>query len=228
LSSGGQRLKSRQGAICVFAKVPRPGHVKTRLARTRGAAAASALAAAFLEDTVEPLLALDARVILAFDGEAPERWRGTSLSAWRQGEGNLGDRLERVLARALQQHPWSIALGADSPGLPRSLVEDAIGAFARRGGPEAVLGPCRDGGFYLLGLRALRPGALASVRWSTSHALEDTERSLRNAGLEVERLAAWFDVDEESDLRDLEALLDSGAIEAPATALVLRSQHDRV
>ena len=211
-----------RGAICVFAKVPRAGHVKTRLARSLGDANATALAEAFLEDTLAPLQGLAASVVLAFDDDAPERWRGARVRAWRQGEGTLGERIERVLQRALEEHPWAIALGADSPGLPPHFLTHAIDALTAERGPSAVLGPCRDGGFYLLGVRALPKSVLAEVRWSTPHTLEDTEGALVRAGFQTERLATWFDVDEEEDLARLAGLLKDGVIHAPATARVLQ------
>jgi rSAM/selenodomain-associated transferase 1 len=214
-----------RGAICVLAKVPSPGHVKTRLARTRGDAAAAALAEAFLEDTVSSLRELDVSVILAFDGDPPERWAGASVRTWNQGAGTLGDRVERVLARALDSHRWAIALGADSPGLPASHIARAMAALTREGGPPAVIGPCIDGGYYLLGLRTVRPGALDTVRWSTPHALEDTQSALERVGQRAEQLESWFDVDEEADLVRLEALLASGAVYAPATARLLASRR---
>lgn len=217
-------MKRRSGVICVFAKVPRLGHVKTRLARTLGDEKAMALAEAFLEDTVAPLRELAVQVIVAFDHDPPERWRAAPVRTCHQGEGSLGERLERVLGRALDEHGWAIALGADSPGLPPHLLRRAIDALDRRDAPEAVVGPCRDGGYYLLGVRAMPGGALAGVRWSTSHALDDTERALARVGVEAARLDIWFDVDEHEDLEHLKELLASGAIHAPATARVLRGE----
>jgi rSAM/selenodomain-associated transferase 1 len=219
-------VKGGRGAICVFAKVPRPGHVKTRLARTRGDRVAASLAAAFLEDTLALLREVDASVILALDDEPPECWRSACFwKCWHQGQGTLGERVERVLGRALERHPWAIALGADSPGLPRSIVEGAIDSLRLRGGPDAVLGPCPDGGFYLLGVRAPWPaGTLGTARFSTAHALEDTQRALQGAGFSTQRLDAWFDIDEEDDLVRLETLLANGAVDAPATARVLRGE----
>jgi rSAM/selenodomain-associated transferase 1 len=214
-------MSADRGAICVLVKAPSPGRVKTRLARTLGNAAAAALAEAFLEDTVSALVALDVSVILAFDGEPPERYVRASVRVWNQGAGSLGDRVERVLARALESHRWAIALGADSPGLPPSRLADAMAALTREGGPPAVIGPCTDGGFYLLGVRTVSPGALDDVRWSTSHALEDTRAALARAGQPPHQLEPWFDVDEEADLTRLEALLASGAVSAPATAALL-------
>src|SRR5690606_41919544 len=104
--------------ICVFAKPPVPGQVKTRLLPEVGAEGAARLARAFLEDTlamvgevpgVHAVLATTAP--FSVPGVPPER-------VWLQGDGPLGARLERILRRGLDEAPAAVALGADSPGLP--------------------------------------------------------------------------------------------------------------
>src|SRR5262245_44344365 len=111
--------------ICIFAKSPRPGSVKTCLAPEVGSERAAALAAAFPRDTWSAVWSLRwAQPVLATTDADAEDWdfaRGANI--WRQGGGDLGERLERVLRRALRAAPFAIALGIDTPGLPRSFVE---------------------------------------------------------------------------------------------------------
>lgn len=204
--------------LCVLAKLPRRGHVKTRLARTLGEDLALALASAFLEDTLLGLQRLPHRLVLALD-RAPTETLAFDGAIWSQGAGTLGVRIERVLQRALREHRWAIVLGSDSPGLPLALIERAVTRLET--GAGAVLGPCRDGGFYLLGVRALQEGALHDVRWSTEHTCADTERALQANGLATTRLDGWFDVDEVADLDELTRLLVAGSVVAPRTAALL-------
>lgn len=212
------------GVICVFAKPPRPGLAKTRLAPMLGAGGAAELARAFLLDTCAPLRARrDARVVLATTGPFDAALDAQlGLPCWPQGEGDLGARLERVLQRALTGAPWAIALGGDSPGRPPGLTDDAIAALAD---PEvdAVLGPSDDGGFYLLGLRRCPPGLLAELPWSSATTGAATLARLASAGLRTRVLGPWFDVDEPADLQRLDELIAQGAIAAPATAEVRRA-----
>ena len=129
-----------RGTICVFAKPPRPGRAKTRLASAVGEEGAARLARAFLEDTWDTVSGLPwANAVLASteaDRDALGLDEDTPL--WLQGEGDLGQRMERVLARALRDAPWAMALGADSPGLPPGVLERARDALAAS---DAVLGP---------------------------------------------------------------------------------------
>jgi len=203
-----------QATICVFAKPPIAGQVKTRLAAVFGPAAAALLAQAFLDDTLEAVARVPwARAALATTGplESP-------LPLLLQGEGDLGARLERVLRAALDVTPWALAIGADAPALPERFFEEAREGLERG---DAVLGPARDGGFYLLGLRDCPPGLLADLPWSSATTCARTEARLLERGMRVTLLEPWFDVDVPDDLLRLQDELQQGSIVAPRTARAL-------
>jgi uncharacterized protein len=217
--------------VCIFVKPPAAGAVKTRLTPSVSPRRAARLAGAFFVDTLRTVTALGwARPVVATAGAADDaeaRHRldalvcGTSepVAAWPQGEGDLGARLERVLRRALGgEVPGAIAVGTDAPGLPRALLDAARAALADH---DAVLGPCDDGGYYLMGLRRCPEGLLEGLPWSTETTFEATRARLEARGLSVAILPGWFDVDRPADLSRLEDLLARGAIRAPATARVL-------
>jgi rSAM/selenodomain-associated transferase 2 len=138
---------------------------------------------------------------------------------WLQGEGDLGARLERILGRALSNSSFAIAIGADSPGLPAALLEQARSALQEA---DAVMGPCEDGGFYLLGLRKCPGGLLAGIRWSQADTFAQAFAKLRTAGLDVRLLDPWFDVDRPEDLTKLTAMMIAGKLCAPRTKEILK------
>lgn len=209
-----------RATLCIFAKPPVAGSAKTRLARAVGGERASALARAFLVDTCAAARGVPwARPVLATTGALePALQDELGLPVWSQGEGDLGARMERVLARALAESSVALALGADSPGLPPRVLEAARQALTST---DAVIGPADDGGFYLLGLRRCPAGILADLPWSAPETRARTLERLRAHGLTVTELEPWFDVDEVDDLTRLHDLLDTGAIVAPATRRVL-------
>lgn len=205
--------------ICVFAKPPRAGRVKTRLGQRIGADASAELADAFLQDTLLLTQGLGwAKTVIACTGEMPPG-RTQGCEVWFQGKGDLGARIERILNRALANAPYAIAIGADSPGLPVEFLEQAYREL-RRGG--AVLGPCDDGGFYLLAVDRCPKGLLADIPWSREDTLRRTYKRLCGYGLSVQLLPRWFDIDRAEDLERLSLLLADGQVCAPATAEVLR------
>lgn len=211
---------AEKGILCVFAKPPRPGEVKTRLVSEVGAKGAARLARAFFRDTWATASALPwANAVLATSDAAAREWTlGPQVPIWPQGTGDLGERLERVLGRALRESSFAMAIGTDAPGLPRLLLDHARDALRRT---EAVLGPCEDGGFYLIGLRRCPVGLFRDLPWSAPDTFIRTLARLRERGLSTKLLSPWFDVDRPSDLRRLRALLARGEIVAPATERVL-------
>lgn len=208
-----------KGRICVFAKPPKPGVVKTRLIPLVGEEAAATLARAFLLDTCAAVRGLNwAKPVLAVteafpSSDVPDRFEG-----WQQGEGDLGARLERVLRRGLEDSPFAIAVGADSPGLPLEYLEQACATLTFA---DAVIGPCDDGGFYLLGLRRCPEGLFAGIPWSHRNTFAQTLAKLKAAGLRVSILDAWFDVDRPEDLTRLRRKIACGQIQAPETRRAL-------
>lgn len=161
-------------------RLPRPGRVKTRLARDIG----NVTAAWWMRHQTARLLRRVSgdprwRVFLAVtpdaEGRATRCWP-SGLPRIAQGSGDLGARMARVF-RTLPPGP-AVIVGADIPELGAAHV---AAAFRALGGHDAVLGPAADGGYWLVGLkrpRAQPPGLFACVRWSGEHALADTAATL--------------------------------------------------
>jgi hypothetical protein len=204
----------------MFAKPPVAGAAKTRLAPVVGAAGAAVLARAFFADSWRALGEVQGiERVLATTALPPEGLEvGPQAEVWLQGEGDLGERMERVLRGALSRAPLAIAVGADSPDLPMRLLEQAIAMSERH---DVVLGPADDGGYFLIALRACPEGLLAGLPWSVAETRSRTIEQLERRGLSVGLTEPWFDVDVPADLERLERLLRSGAIAAPETARCL-------
>ena len=205
----------QKGCICVFTKPPQAGKVKTRLNPAVGGDGAAELANAFLQDTWATVGGLPwARPVIATTAVSHVFAELGRPDVWLQGEGDLGARLERVLRRALKTSPFAIAIGSDTPGLPRRFLEQAFSALRDA---DAVIGACEDGGFFLLGLRKCPPGLLAGIPWSQRDTFSHTLAKLKAAGLDVRLLDAWFDVDQPQDLERLRAAITAGEVSAPRT-----------
>jgi rSAM/selenodomain-associated transferase 1 len=187
--------------VCVFAKPPLPGEVKTRLIGVLGEDGAAALASVMLRDVWVAVSSVTmARPVLASDklGTFPVQLDKRDL--WLQGEGDLGARMERIFIRALLSAPAALAIGADSPFLKASEVTQAIELMVTY---DAVMGRSRDGGFYLLGLRTCWSGLFADIPWSCCETAEAMRRRLQEHGMTIAEIAPGFDVDTPSDLQHL-------------------------
>jgi hypothetical protein len=188
--------------LVIFARSPRLGAVKRRLARDIGAVAAWRFYSAVLQRMVMRL-ARDPRwdCSLATTG-GPARWPA-HVRRIEQGRGDLGVRMDRVM-RVLPPGPVVI-IGTDIPDIaPRHIAA----AFAALGRVDAVFGPADDGGYWLIGLRRrpFLPRLSGPVRWSSAHALADT-RALLGPRVRTVLLETLIDVD---DGRSLERWRQNG------------------
>ncbi len=208
--------------------MPQPGRVKTRLARRLGAGPAARLYRAFTEDLVERLCGGPWKLAVAMDPAWPpatyRRWLRRVRAFWRQGSGNLGARLAHVTRRALARG-WDpvVAVGSDMPHLSGQHVLETIEVLDS-GRADLVLGPARDGGYYLVGLR--RPhDVFTDIPWSTDQVLQATLARARGLGLRVHLLPQETDVDTAEDWHHLRRALLDGAVDAaglPRTARLAR------
>jgi uncharacterized protein len=203
----------------VIAKAPAVGRSKTRLVPPLTVDEAAALQEALLLDTLDACRAeLDEVAILHADpGEAEALARlapGTPL-VLQEGRG-----LEAALARTLERHVAEGAVAivsSDVPGLPPGSLGRAFAAL--EDGADIVLGPALDGGYWLIAMARFHPEPLREIPWSTPAVLGVTLARCRDAGLRVELLEPWRDVDTAVDLAFVRQSVSELA--APRTAEVL-------
>ena len=91
----------------------------------------------------------------------------------------------------------------------------------RDGAADVVVGPCEDGGYYLIGLRVPAPALFADMPWSTAAVTAETLARSRRLGLRVSLLPSWFDVDRGDDLARLRASAPPGAFRPTRTLAFL-------
>lgn len=168
-----------------------------------GARGAAALQSAFISDTVRKAreLSSQADCFLFITGRSD---LFPSLPEWRrlrqQGR-DLGARVGRAFVRLFAHHRFAVIIGTDSPELSPLLLRRAMRELETS---DAILGPCPDGGFYLIGLRRLprarRKGLFHGIRWGTSRAFRDMLRKLSERSLMTAVLEPLPDVDRPADL----------------------------
>jgi hypothetical protein len=90
--------------------------------------------------------------------------------------------------------------GSDVPDLPAAVVSEAA-AVLTAGQAQVVLGPCPDGGYYLVGLSSPQPALFRGPAWSSSTVLKDTLHLARQLGLRVHLLPPWLDIDTYDNLQ---------------------------
>lgn len=217
--------------IAIFVKTPGLSSVKSRLAESIGhdlavdwyrhaASAVASVAVAVCDST-----GASAYWAVA-EPDGLDAWR--DLPTRLQGDGGLGERMARVHADLLLHHGAALLIGADAPQITVDDLQTAL-AWLDREAPRRVLGPARDGGFWLFGANRPVPArAWTQVRYSTATTGRDFERALGEHGEQGEwkYLRELHDVDRGEDLKPVRADLES--LDAPTAAqlALLRMMRD--
>ncbi|MGH9745784.1 MAG: TIGR04282 family arsenosugar biosynthesis glycosyltransferase [Candidatus Acidiferrales bacterium] len=203
-----------------MAKAPRPGMVKTRLARSLPVSAVTELYRCLLDDTIALARALDGIEVAIMcpeaDVEELVRVTGGAVPIVPQTGSGLEAGLNSVFARfAGDASRPVIAFNSDSPHLPASIL--AI-AFRALGECDLVVGPTHDGGYYLVGATTSHPGLFTEDVMGTTNAFESLLARARALGLTVQLTDPCYDIDELPDLKRLATELRRAPGIAPRTS----------
>lgn len=189
--------------LILFAKRPRPGYGKQRLAASIGAEAAIGVAEGLLDCALEDIRAWSGPKGVAVADPADQAWMKDRLAQpdialWAQCDGNLGERLNHSDQHAyeLVQGP-RLFMGSDAPLLQSS---DFMRCATCLEISDMVLADSEDGGVTLMGCNPLWPD-LVTLPWSTT----DLGSALADLGavhrMTVARMAGGFDIDALKDLQ---------------------------
>ena len=205
-----------RGVLIIFTRTPVPGQTKTRLIPALGADGAATLHTCLLLNTLQeasqslfPAIQLWCSPVIehpVFDSCAE-----TFSTTFHLQTGNdLGMRMYNAIEHALNEFSFAVVVGSDCPGLNTEILNQAYTALA--GGQDAVLGPCEDGGYYLIGSRHAEYVPFTDIEWGTETVAETTREKFRTLGwswFETERL---WDIDTKEDLLRYEAGRHNAAI----------------
>ena len=188
-------------------KKPVKGGVKSRLAAAIGDEAALCLYECFVLDFLDTLSGGDFPVsIHAFPPETLDdmkAWLGPAYEYVPQKGGDLGERMSLAFEDAFERgYREALLIGTDIPDLPLDVIHEAFSAVKTH---DVVLGPARDGGYYLIGFRqaSFVPEIFDGMPWGAADVCARTMDVFRRSGKSVHMLPAWGDVDTARDLADL-------------------------
>lgn len=216
-------------ALIVVAKRPEPGKTKTRLSPPLTPQLASQLYECFLLDTLDRMRQVKgAHKVIAYFGE-PEYFQriAPDFQLIPQEGTELGARLDNALNAYLSKgYQHVVIMDSDSPTLPPGFLSQSFTGLAD--GADVVLGPCEDGGYYLIGIKKPVPRLLREVRMSTPRVAADTIALAKAEGLNLVTLPVWYDVDDLASLSRLfREVNEVGQPEAVATRRFLEQNAIR-
>jgi len=190
----------------IFAKAPLAGFAKTRLIPALGQEDAAALARNMLIDTLHEAISADIGVVelCVTPTIQDSAWQGvtlpTGIEISDQGEGDLGERLSRSVARLALNGESVLLIGTDCVEMTGSLLRNAAQALLEH---DSAIHCTTDGGYALLGLNRYNPLLFSDMPWSSNDVASLTLDRIRKFGWSLHVGEVLRDVDEPQDLEFL-------------------------
>lgn len=188
--------------LLIFVKHPLPGQVKTRLAATLGNARTLAIYQRLLAYTLQISQELEADKAVFYGNEVPEKdlWQEAGYRRFLQQGEDLGARMMQAFDWGFQQgYDRILVIGSDCAQLTATHLRQA---FAQLENHDAIMGPAKDGGYYILGLKERFPAIFTHKNWSTEDVFVSSLYDLISKGKSVMTLPLLSDIDREEDLAD--------------------------
>ncbi|MBI4686503.1 MAG: TIGR04282 family arsenosugar biosynthesis glycosyltransferase [Nitrospirae bacterium] len=195
-------------ALIIFAKTPILGKVKTRLQPHVAPERGLEIYKSFVKEIVGRSITL--RGVDKFLGCAPtkddsffkELMASCKLGSFNQKGENLGERIVNAFRDYFKKgYKKVVIIGTDSPTMPTDFIRKAFSELSKK---DFVVGPCCDGGYYLVGARKVFPSVFHGIPWDSSEVLNKTLDKLYKCRISFALLPFWYDVDTIDGLRFLE------------------------
>ena len=203
-----------ENVLIVFLKYPEPGKVKTRLAKALGDGKACAIYKLLAESVIKNvapknLKTYDGHIFFTPADKENEikNWlksisdneRAFHIQYSPQKGNTLGERMSNAFQQTLQRKDCKrcIIIGTDCPEIDATLIENAFDILKEK---NVVIGPCKDGGYYLLGMSRPASDLFVDIDWSTDRVFEQTMEKIRKNNLSYGILKSLVDIDTIEDL----------------------------
>ncbi|WP_445957998.1 TIGR04282 family arsenosugar biosynthesis glycosyltransferase [Yeosuana sp.] len=187
-------------ALIIFTKNPELGQCKTRLAQTIGDEAALNIYKYLLEHTakVSEKSKADKYVFYSESIKKNDVWDADVFRKKLQQGTNLGERMENAFTELFQLgYEQIIIIGSDLLDLK---TEEINIAFEQLQYHDIVIGPAKDGGYYLLGMKTMHAKIFKNKHWGTSSVLKETLHDIQNSHFKL--LEELNDIDTFEDVKD--------------------------
>lgn len=195
-----------RNALLMFTKAPIISKVKTRLQPELSPKESLQIYKAMVEDNVEKFYNLHFCDLKIFyypsDSERKmKNWLGSEIEFFPQRGRDLGERMHNAILKILNQNYKKVLLiGSDIPTVDKSTL---VRGFANLETFDVVLGPCEDGGYYLIGMKEAHAELFQEIPWSTSEVLHLTKQKAEKVSLDLIQLELKSDIDTFEDLKSL-------------------------
>ena len=193
-------MKHGKRLLIIFYRNPELGKVKTRLAVNVGEEKALAIYLMMASHTkaIAEKVATDKVIYYTDFIDREDNWPNEKFDKKLQHGIDLGERMAGAFADGFSAGFERICVvGTDCFELTAEIIAEAFHELEQT---EVVIGPAKDGGYYLLGMTRLIAPLFKNKKWSTDTVYDDTINDLNKIGQNFSKLECLTDVDEEKDL----------------------------
>jgi uncharacterized protein len=196
--------------LIIFTRYPETGSTKTRMIPILGPKGAANLHREMTEHVLSqvagPSASHNLAVEIRYDGgneDLMRRWIGSEFEYVLQKGNDLGERMKRAFEDAFESGAASaVIVGTDIPDLTAKVIRNAFAALKQK---KMVLGPAKDGGYYLIGLSktafsAAAGSLFAGIKWGEKDVLTKTINAAIRLGIRYSLVKELGDVDRPEDL----------------------------
>ena len=186
--------------LIIFVRHPELGKVKTRLAASIGDEATLIIYQKLLQHTFNISNSIDADKHVFYSEKVIEDdlWEGERFFKGLQQDTDLGNRMKHAFEKVFEKGYEKVGIiGSDSYELSAQIITDA---FERLDQTDIVIGPAKDGGYYLLALKDYVKDIFQNIEWSTEKVLRQTIEVIKQKGYSYALLPLLTDVDTIDDL----------------------------
>jgi rSAM/selenodomain-associated transferase 1 len=210
--------------LAIMMKAPRAGQVKTRLAGAHPPDEILNLYRALVEDTIDLSRRMGVRTVAicpAGDETPLAQWLPRDVDVVPQRGVGLAEALRTTFEQlCADRQRRVIAFNADSPHLSAGALQAAFDALLTA---DLVVGPCDDGGYYLVGARRPYDDLFDAMALGRKSACELLLAAAARRNLRVVLSERHYDIDLPDDLVRLARELTHDPKRAPRTAALLAS-----
>lgn len=195
---------NKKNLIIVFTRNPELGKVKTRLAKTVGASSALDIYTFLLEHTEKIIrnIASDKVVYYSEKIREGDLWDDNIYIKHLQEGDDLGERMHNAFQNAFNKNYEKVVIvGSDLYDLKESHL---LEAFQKLNTRDVVIGPAKDGGYYLLGMKTLNTEVFKNKNWGEASVLKDTLKDFRKC--KMHQLEELNDIDTYEDMKNNDIL----------------------
>jgi hypothetical protein len=188
-----------QNKLIIFVKNEKAGKVKTRLAKSIGDQEALKVYQKLVDYTHSELVSLKMNKEVWYSSyiEKDDVWENNRFNKKLQIGEDLGQRMEHAFKTAFENGAQkTVIIGSDNAEITSEIIEEA---FSLLDETDFVIGPAKDGGYYLLGMKQFYSQVFEGVEWSTKKVFENTTRIIERLGRLFTSLRTLNDVDTKED-----------------------------